>query len=79
MVEMDIILNQFDIEKTVFDYNKINSLYDFYLIENEGKSFKPDSNILFEASINKSILAIQYTDGSSFLIMLQKNYNKPQI
>ena len=72
-VEMDIILNQFDIEQTVFDYNKINSLYDFYLIENEGKSFKPDSNILFESSINKSILAIQYTVGSSFLIMLQKN------
>ena len=70
---MNITLNQFDIEKSVFDYDKINSLYDFYLIENVGKSFKPDSNILFESSINKSILAIQYTVGSSFLIMLQKN------
>ena len=70
---MDITLNKFDIEKTVIDYDKINSLYDFYLIENEGKSFKPDSNILFESSINKSILAIQYTVGSSFLIMLKKN------
>lgn len=70
---MDITLNQFDIEKTVIDYDKINSLYDFYLIENEGKSFKPDSNILFESSINKSILAIQYTVSSSFLIMLKKN------
>ena len=70
---MDITLNQFDIEKTVIDYDKINSLYDFYLIENEGKSFKPDSNILFESSINNSILAIQYTVGSSFLIMLKKN------
>lgn len=70
---MDITLNQFDIEKTIIDYDKINSLYDFYLIENEGKSFKPDSNILFESSINKSILAIQYTVGSSFLIMLKKN------
>lgn len=70
---MDITLNQFDIEKLVIDYDKINSLYDFYLIENESKSFKPDSNILFESSINKSILAIQYTVGSSFLIMLKKN------
>lgn len=70
---MDITLNQFDIEKTVIDYDKINSLFDFYLIENEGKSFKSDSNILFESSINKSILAIQYTIGSSFLIMLKKN------
>ena len=70
---MDITLNQFDIEKTIIDYDKINSLYDFYLIENEGKSFKPDSNILFESSINKSILAIQYTVGSSFLIMLKKS------
>lgn len=75
--EMDITLNQFDIEKTVFDYNKINSLYDFYLIENEEKAFKPDSNILFEASLNKDILSIQYTVGSSFLIMLKKsNLNK---
>ena len=74
---MDITLNQFDIEKTVFDYNKINSLYDFYLIENEEKAFKPDSNILFEASLNKDILSIQYTVGSSFLIMLKKsNLNK---
>ncbi len=70
---MDITLNQFDIDKTVFNYDRINSLYDFYLIENEGKSFKPDSNILFESSINKSLLAIQYTVGSSFLIMLKKN------
>ena len=74
---MDITLNQFDIDKTVFDYDKINSLYDFYLIENEGKSFKPDSNILYESSINKDILSIQYTVGSSFLIMLKKsNLNK---
>ena len=70
---MNITLNQLDIEKSVFDYDKINSLYDFYLIENVGKSFKPDSNILYESSINKSILAIQYTVGSSFLIMLKKN------
>lgn len=70
---MDITLNQFDIEKSLIDYEKINSFYDFYLIENEGKTFKPDSNILFESSINKSILAIQYTVGSSFLIMLKKN------
>lgn len=70
---MNITLNQFNIEKSLFDYDKINSLYDFYLIENEGKSFKPDSNILYESSINKSILAIQYTVGSSFLIMLKKN------
>lgn len=77
---MDIILNQFNLEKTVFDYYKINSLYDFYLIENEGKPFKPDSNILFESSINKSILAIQYTVGSNFLIMLKKsNLNKSVI
>jgi len=77
---MDITLNQFDIEKTIIDYDKINSLYDFYLIENEGKSFKPDTNILFESSTNKSILAIQYTVGSSFLIMLKKsNLNKAVI
>ena len=75
--KMDIILNQFDLEKTVFDYNKINALYDFYLIENEGKTFKPDSNILYESSKNKDILSIQYTVGSSFLIMLKKsNLNK---
>ena len=32
---MDITLNQFDIDKTVFDYDRINSLYDFYLIDED--------------------------------------------
>ncbi len=70
---MDIFINQFDIEKSKFDYDKINSRYDFFLIENKGSSFKSDSNILYEPLINKNVLSIQYTAGSSFVIMLKKN------
>lgn len=70
---MDIRINQFDIEKTKFDYDRINSLFDFFLIENKGSTFKPDSNILYEPLIIKNVLSIQYTTGSSFIILLKKN------
>lgn len=70
---MDIAFNQFDINKSKFDYEKINSLYDFYLIENKGSSFKKDSKILYEPLLNKKVLAIQYTSGASFIIMLKKD------
>lgn len=74
---MEIKLNQFDINKSFFDYDKINALYDFFLIENTGNSFKPDSEILYEPLIKKNVLAIQYTTGSSFIILLKKDrFNK---
>lgn len=77
---MKINLNKFDLEKTRFDYDKINSLYDFFLIENNGNSFKPDSEILYEPLIKKNVLAIQYTKGSSFILLLKKsNLNKSLI
>ena len=70
---MEIKLNQFDIDSSFFDYDKINSLYDFFLIENKGNSFKPDSDILYEPLIKKNVLAIQYTAGSSFIVLLKKD------
>lgn len=70
---MIIKLNQFDIDNSFFDYDKINSLYDFFLIENKGNSFKPDSEILYEPLIKKNVLAIQYTAGSSFIVLLKKD------
>lgn len=70
---MEIKLNQFDIDSSFFDYDKINSLYDFFLIENKGGSFKPDSNILYGPLINKNVLAIQYTAGASFMVLLKKD------
>ena len=70
---MEIKLNQFDIASSFFDYDKINSLYDFFLIENKGNSFKPDSDILYEPLIKKNVLAIQYTAGSSFIVLLKKD------
>lgn len=70
---MVVFLNKIDINNSFFDYDKINSLYDFFLIENKGGSFKPDSNILYEPLINKNILAIQYTAGSSFIVLLKKD------
>ena len=70
---MEINLNQFDITKSKFDYEKINSLFDFYLIENKGSSFKKDSRILYEPLLNKKVIAIQYTSGASFIIMLEKD------
>lgn len=53
---MEIKLNQFDINSSFFDYDKINSLYDFFLIENKGNSFKPDSTILYEPLLKKIFL-----------------------
>lgn len=70
---MIIKLNQFDIDNSFFDYDKINSLYDLFLIENKGNSFKPDSEILYEPLIKKNVLAIQYTAGSSFIVLLKKD------
>lgn len=70
---MDVFLNKIDIENSFFDYEKINNLYDFFLIENTGNSFKPDSDILYEPLIKKNILAIQYTAGSSFIVLLKKD------
>lgn len=70
---MEINLNQFDITKSKFDYEKINSLFDFYLIENKGSSFNKDSRILYEPLLNKKVIAIQYTSGASFIIMLEKD------
>ena len=70
---MDVFLNRIDIDNSFFDYEKINTLYDFFLIENKGNSFKPDSDILYEPLIKKNVLAIQYTAGSSFIMLLKKD------
>lgn len=70
---MDITLNQFDIKKSKIDYEKINSLFDFFLVENKGSSFKKDSMILHTPLLNKKVLSIQYTSGSSFIIMMEKD------
>ena len=73
------ILNILDLENSSFDYDRINSKYDFYLIQNTGKK-KPSSRLLDEPLLNDDVLAIQYTLGNSFIIMMKKNIlNKSRI
>ncbi len=69
---MEIKLNQFDIDSSFFDYDKINSLYDFFLIENKGNSFKPDSDILYEPLIKKMFLPFNTQQGQVLLSFSKK-------
>lgn len=68
-----VFINKIDLEKSEFDYEKLNSLFDFYLIENKSGKFKLSSKILDEPLLSSDILAIQYTAGNSFIVMMKKN------
>lgn len=69
---MDAMLNIIDMGKTEIDYDKIREKYDFFLIKNESKGgYKPNSRIFDDALIKKNVLAIQYTGGPAFIVMMK--------
>lgn len=73
----EAILNVIDVQHCMFNYDKIREKYEFYLIKNENpkNQFKPESKIFDDALITKNVLAIQYTGGSAFILMM-KNDNR---
>lgn len=68
-----VALNRIDMEVSLIDYEKINELYDFYLIENKGEKFKPNARLFDDSLFDDNVLAVQYTSGPSFIIMLKKD------
>ena len=68
-----VFINKIDLTKSKIDYDKINSIYDFYLIENKKRNFKTSAKILDEPTLTPDVLAIQFTSGNSFIVMLKKN------
>lgn len=61
------------IEISTIDYDAINSQYDFYLIENHKENFKPDARIFDDSLASENVLAVQYTRGPSFILMMKKD------
>ena len=74
------IINIIDIENSKIDYVGLNNKFDFYLIKNEGKNSKPSARLLDEPLLEEDVLAIQYTSGNSFILMMKKNVlNKSRV
>ena len=69
------ILNVIDVQNCQFNYDKIRENYEFYLIKNDDQKnkFKPESRILDDALITKNVLAIQYTGGPAFILMMKSD------
>lgn len=70
----EVILNIIDYQNSQFNFDKIRETYEFYLIKNEDpkkKDFKPESNLFDDALVNKNVLAIQYTGGPAFILMMK--------
>ena len=68
-----IFVNKIDIDASNIDYASIDRQYDFYLIENHGEKFKPNAKIFDESLVSKNVVAVQYTFGPSFILMLKKD------
>ncbi len=68
-----IFMNRIDIDASNIDYPSIDRQYDFYLIENHGEKFKPNARIFDESLASKNVVAVQYTFGPSFILMLKKD------
>lgn len=68
-----VFLNKIDIEASSIDYAEIDKRYDFYLIENCGEKYKPNARIFDDVLIAENVLAVQYTYGPSFILMLKKD------
>lgn len=68
-----VALNKIDMKSSNIDYGKINEQYDFYLITNHGEKYKPNARIFDDTLLSDNVLAIQYTSGPSFIVMLKKD------
>lgn len=68
-----IFMNRIDIDASNIDYPSIDRQYDFYLIENHSGKFKPNARIFDESLASKNVVAVQYTSGPSFILMLKKD------
>lgn len=64
-------LNKIDVSN--IDYAEIDKRYDFYLIENQGEGFKANARIFDDSLATENVLAVQYTIGKSFILMMKKN------
>ena len=69
------ILNVIDVQNCQFNYDKIREKFEFYLIKNDDQKnkFRPESRILDDALITKNVLAIQYTGGPAFILMMKSD------
>lgn len=68
-----VALNKIDMEASHIDYEKINELYDFYLITNHGEWYKRNARVFDDTLLSNNVLAVQYTSGPSFIVMLKKD------
>ena len=72
-----IFLNKIDVSS--IDYAEIDKRYDFYLIENQGEGFKPNARIFDDSLAIENVLAVQYTRGKSFILMMKKNQQNDSV
>ena len=73
---MKIISN---IIATRYNYLEIDKSFDFFLIKKGTMLKKPSARILDEPVLDGKVLAIQYTSGNSFIVMLKKSSNNKTI
>lgn len=68
-----IILNQFDMEKSVFDWDGLNAKYDFWYLEREPVrgSYCIPSCVVNDPILLSSALAVQYSSGNRFVVMFE--------
>ena len=66
-----------EIQKNIIivNYNQkeIDNRYDFFLIKKEFSKKKPSARLLDEPVLEGKVLAVQYTSGNSFIVMLNKS------
>jgi hypothetical protein len=67
-----VFLNEIEIGKSV-NYAELDRLYDFYLIENHGEYYKKTARVFDNPLISSNVLAVQYTSGPCFILMLKKD------
>lgn len=60
---------------TIYNYQEIDKSFDFFLIKKGTMLKKPSARILDGPVLDGKVLAIQYTSGNSFIVMLKKNSN----
>ena len=67
-----------NIIKADIDYQELDNLFDFYLIETDKKKY-PSARLLDVPFAEGKILAVQYTYGNSLIVMLKKSDNNKSI
>lgn len=58
---------------TKYNQTEIDKRYDFFLIKKDFSKKKPSARLLDEPVLEGKVLAVQYTSGNSFIVMLNKS------